>query len=68
MIKAFIWLTVSFFVLVKPAQAYIDPGAGSYFIQIAIGSLLGGLYLIKRFWKSITAFAARLAKKLLGKS
>ena len=35
---------------------YIDPGTGSYFIQILIGVLAGGLFALKIFWKKIVAF------------
>jgi len=36
--------------------AYLDPGTGSYFLQLAIAALLGGLYAVKLFWKKIKAF------------
>lgn len=41
------------------AQAYIDPGTGSIVLQTLIAGLVGGLYLIKRFWHSIKAFFQR---------
>ena len=31
------------FVLCFPAYAYLDPGTGSYFIQIIIATLLGSI-------------------------
>jgi hypothetical protein len=43
--------------------AYLDPGSGSYLIQILIAALLGGGFVIKSFWKQISAFFARLFKK-----
>lgn len=36
--------------------AYLDPGSGSYLIQILIAALLGGGFAIKAFWKQISAF------------
>jgi hypothetical protein len=36
--------------------AYLDPGAGSMVIQVVVGGLLGGLLLIKIFWRKILAF------------
>lgn len=36
--------------------AYIDPGTGSYFIQILIAFLAGGVFALKLFWKKIVAF------------
>ncbi|MBI2196497.1 hypothetical protein HYU45_02675 [Candidatus Daviesbacteria bacterium] len=47
-----------FIVLVFPpkAYAYLDPGTGSYFFQILIGIVIGGLVSIKIFWKKIKDF------------
>ena len=36
--------------------AYLDPGTGSYLIQVVIAALLGGLYAVKLFWKNIKTF------------
>ena len=42
-------ITLAFiFVLCFPAYAYLDPGAGSYFLQIIIATLLGAMYAIKQ--------------------
>ena len=38
-----------------PAEAYIDPGSGSYIIQIVIGAVLAGFYLLTSFWKNVVA-------------
>lgn len=37
----------------QEAQAYLDPGTGSYIFQILIGFILGGLVTLKMFWHSI---------------
>lgn len=49
---------VALFHMIFPIKsyAYLDPGTGSYFLQLAIAALLGGLYAIKLFWKKIKAF------------
>ncbi|MGE3176866.1 MAG: hypothetical protein AB7O32_05325 [Vicinamibacterales bacterium] len=39
--------------------AYIDPGTGSYLLQMAIAGLLGAGYTVRRFWSHI---AARLGR------
>ena len=39
--------------------AYIDPGTGSYMIQILVGVILGGMMSIKIFWRRITGFLRR---------
>jgi hypothetical protein len=48
----------------KNRFAYLDPGSGSFIIQILIASLLGFGYLIKVYWKKIIAFF----RKLFGKT
>ena len=37
-------------------HAYIDPGTGSLIIQVIIASFIGGLFLIKVFWRKVKAF------------
>jgi hypothetical protein len=42
------------------AQAYLDPGTGSYLIQVLLAGLLAGAVAAKLFWRNITAFLRRL--------
>jgi hypothetical protein len=35
---------------------YIDPGSGSYFLQVIIAALLGAAFWIKMSWHRIKAF------------
>lgn len=39
---------------------YIDPGTGSLMLQVLIGSLIGGFFLIKVFWSKIRVFFSSL--------
>lgn len=39
--------------------AYIDPGTGSYMLQLLIGFAVGGLYLLKVYWRRITGLGRR---------
>jgi hypothetical protein len=41
--------------------AYIDPGSGSYFLQILVAGLLGLLYSIKLFWARIRVSLSKWA-------
>jgi len=50
------------------AFAYIDPGTGSYIIQIVIAGLVGGLFAIKMFWIRIKTFITSLFKKKIDES
>jgi len=36
-----------------PAFAYIDPGTGSYVVQIIIAAIVGGGFALKIFWRRI---------------
>jgi len=42
--------------LVREAHAYLDPGTGSYIIQILIAGLFGALFVLKVFWGRIVGF------------
>jgi len=44
----------------QEAYAYLDPGSGSYILQILIAAFVGGLFFLKTFWRSMRAFFANL--------
>jgi hypothetical protein len=46
------------FLLLEPriSAAYLDPGTGSYLIQILIAAGLGAIFSIKIFWQRIKLF------------
>jgi hypothetical protein len=44
------------------AQAYLDPGTGSYAVQLLIGTLLGGLFAIGVFWRRVIGWVKHLFK------
>ena len=57
-------ITAGFFVLFSGnVQAYLDPGTGSYMLQLLIAGLAGAAYAVKVFWKSITGFFSGIFKK-----
>ena len=41
--------------LVTPsdAWAYVDPGTGSYLLQLAVAGLVAGAYTIRRYWDGV---------------
>ena len=49
-------------VTLQLAYGYLDPGTGSYIIQLLVGGLLGGLFAIGLFWKRVIAFVKRIFK------
>ncbi len=42
--------------IIPPAEAYIDPGTGSYVFQIIVATLFGGLYALKLYWQQFKDF------------
>ena len=48
------------------AQAYLDPGTGSYLFQILIASLIGAAFAAKLFWKNIVEGLKKLFNRRKG--
>ena len=51
------------FLVAVNADAYLDAGTGSYFIQILIGFVAAGLFSLKLFWKRIISFFKSIGKR-----
>jgi hypothetical protein len=47
-------------VTLQLAYGYLDPGTGSYIIQLLVGGLLGGLFAVGLFWKRVIAYVKRI--------
>ena len=45
--------------LVREAYAYLDPGTGSYILQILVAALFGALFMLKVFWGRIVGFFSK---------
>ncbi len=45
-----------FFVFINSAQAYIDPGSGSYLFQILVSGLVGFLFFARTIIRHINSF------------
>jgi hypothetical protein len=39
---------------------YLDPGSGSYIFQVILAALVGAAFLIKVYWRRLSALVARL--------
>jgi hypothetical protein len=52
-----------FLIYARNAFAYIDPGTGSFVLQLIIGALLGAAFAVKSFWKNIKAFFSKLLSR-----
>jgi len=57
-----IMTTMSFVaeILNKADPAYLDPGSGSFILQLLLAALVGGLFIIKTYWKKITDFFRKI--------
>jgi hypothetical protein len=44
----------------RNAYAYLDPGTGSFMLQVIVGFLVGAIFAIKMFWANIRGFLSEL--------
>jgi hypothetical protein len=57
-------LLLFFFTLsAQPAHAYLDPGTGSYLLQLIIGGALGGIFILKNYWHKLTSLFIKKSPK-----
>lgn len=45
------------------AWVYLDPGSGSFILQILLAALLGGAYAVKVYWKKIKGLFTRSSSR-----
>jgi hypothetical protein len=62
-IKVALLLVFYLTVLPTKVEAYLDPGTGSYLTQIAIGFLVGGVYMGKRYFRQLVSFFSTLVQR-----
>jgi hypothetical protein len=41
-------------------RAYLDPGSGSFLLQLLLAGILGGLFVVKMSWSRIKGFFRRI--------
>ena len=58
--NAVVWAVLLLFVCAQHAQAYIDPGSGSYVLQLILAGLLGAGVAVRIYWKRIRASILRV--------
>ena len=44
------------FHILTGSLAYLDPGSGSFILQLLIAAILGGAFLVKAYWRKIVSF------------
>jgi hypothetical protein len=50
------WAAVILLIWIDDAQAYIDPGTGGMLFQALIAGVVGGLFLLKKYWLKMKGF------------
>ena len=53
------FFNILFDTLTRP-QAYLDPGSGSYFVQLLLASLMGALFVLGVYRRKVTDFFRNL--------
>jgi hypothetical protein len=52
-------MTVALALLANPAEAYLDPGTGSYVFQMAVAAVVSAGFLIRAYWHRLRGFFSR---------
>jgi len=61
LVKHIVFFSVLFLlVLPTTTYAYLDPGTGSYLLQIMAAVFFGGAYAVTTWWKQIKLFIGRI--------
>jgi hypothetical protein len=47
-------------ILTGNAYAYLDPGTGSYFLQVLLAAILGALFTLRIFWIRIVSYVKNI--------
>ena len=50
---------LAFFLCLPVANAYLDPGSGSFFFQAAVAALMAVSLGLKVFWRRLVSFFSR---------
>jgi hypothetical protein len=53
-------IVVAVGILAAPAEAYLDPGTGSYVFQMVAAAIISVGFLVRAYWNRLRSFFARL--------
>jgi hypothetical protein len=59
----FIFFGMFYLMFPRITYAYLDPGTGSYIIQIILAALVGVAFTIKIYWTKVKTFFVNLFSK-----
>lgn len=57
------YLALLVLIFPKQAHAYLDPGTGSYVLQIVAALFFAGAFVVKGFWHQIKDFTTKTIRK-----
>lgn len=60
--------TVEFARALSPVVAYLDPGTGSYALQIVLATLFGGMFALKQSWSGVKVWLSSTFEGRLGRA
>jgi hypothetical protein len=60
LVSAVLILSLMWVVSTKDAHAYLDPGTGSFLLQIMLASLFASMFALKVFWQRFTGRLSRI--------
>ncbi len=59
----FIFFGLIFLMFPQTTYAYLDPGTGSYVIQVVLAAMVGLAYTLKIYWTNVKTFFLNLFSK-----
>lgn len=62
--QVLLWVVLLVLLFPSPVYAYLDPGSGSFFIQIIIATVVSSLFFAKTYWRKIKGILIHLLKRL----
>ncbi|MCR4305814.1 MAG: hypothetical protein NUV73_01890 [Candidatus Daviesbacteria bacterium] len=61
--KAYFYLGLLILIFPREAHAYLDPGTGSYLLQILAAGILASLFFIKSWWRRLKNLFLKILRK-----
>jgi hypothetical protein len=58
-----LFFLLAFFMFPGTGHAYLDPGTGSYFLQLLIAAFVGASFALKLYWRKLKSLYARIRHK-----
>ncbi|MBI2055600.1 MAG: hypothetical protein HYT42_01775 [Candidatus Sungbacteria bacterium] len=55
--------TLAFIILPANVHAYLDPGTGSFILQIVLAGLFGASFAVRTFWRRVWALFSNRLKR-----